>query len=71
MCSELGPVLTGLMVAGRVGAAIAAELRTQYLLGYYPANPTHDGKYRKIQVQTSRKDISIRARPGYRARSAE
>ena len=28
MCSELGPVLTGLMVAGRVGAAIAAELGT-------------------------------------------
>jgi len=26
MCSELGPVLTGLMVAGRVGAAITAEL---------------------------------------------
>jgi phospholipid/cholesterol/gamma-HCH transport system permease protein len=26
MCSELGPVLTGLMVAGRVGAAIAAEI---------------------------------------------
>jgi phospholipid/cholesterol/gamma-HCH transport system permease protein len=28
MCSELGPVLTGLMVAGRVGAALAAELGT-------------------------------------------
>jgi phospholipid/cholesterol/gamma-HCH transport system permease protein len=28
MCSELGPVHTGLMVAGRVGAAIAAELGT-------------------------------------------
>src|SRR5436190_21875704 len=28
MCSELGPVPTGLMVAGRVGAAIAAELGT-------------------------------------------
>jgi phospholipid/cholesterol/gamma-HCH transport system permease protein len=28
MCSELGPVLTGLMFAGRVGAAIAAELAT-------------------------------------------
>jgi phospholipid/cholesterol/gamma-HCH transport system permease protein len=26
MCSELGPVLTGLMVAGRVGAALAAQL---------------------------------------------
>ncbi|HKW28883.1 MAG TPA: ABC transporter permease [Verrucomicrobiae bacterium] len=28
LCDELGPVLTGLMVAGRVGAAIAAELGT-------------------------------------------
>jgi phospholipid/cholesterol/gamma-HCH transport system permease protein len=28
MCSELGPVLTSLMVAGRVGAAMAAELGT-------------------------------------------
>jgi phospholipid/cholesterol/gamma-HCH transport system permease protein len=28
MSSELGPVLTGLMVAGRVGAALAAELGT-------------------------------------------
>jgi phospholipid/cholesterol/gamma-HCH transport system permease protein len=28
MCSELGPVLTALMVAGRVGAALAAEIGT-------------------------------------------
>ncbi len=28
MCSELGPVLTSLMVAGRVGASIAAEIGT-------------------------------------------
>ncbi|MGA3285279.1 MAG: ABC transporter permease, partial [Verrucomicrobiota bacterium] len=28
LCDELGPVLTALMVAGRVGAAIAAELGT-------------------------------------------
>ena len=48
-------------------AAIAAELRTQYLLGYYPANRNKDGSYRKIQVKTTRKDIAIRARPGYRA----
>ena len=50
-------------------AAIAAELRTQYLLGYYPTNREHDGTYRKIQVKTSRKDIAIRARPGYRAKT--
>ncbi len=28
MCSELGPVLAGLMVAGRVGAAITAQIGT-------------------------------------------
>ncbi len=28
MCRELGPVLTGLMVAGRVGAAMSAQLGT-------------------------------------------
>ncbi|MGE0128260.1 MAG: VWA domain-containing protein [Blastocatellales bacterium] len=51
-------------------ANIAAELRNQYSLGYYPANQTRDGKYRKIQVKTSRKDVVIRARPGYRAPGA-
>jgi VWFA-related protein len=55
----------------RAFAAIADELRTQYLLGYYPTNRTHDGAYRKIQVKTLRKDIAIRARPGYRARGGE
>ncbi|HBB96796.1 MAG TPA: hypothetical protein DC054_15570 [Blastocatellia bacterium] len=49
-------------------ASIAAELRTQYLLGYYPANKNQDGAYRKIQVKTSRKDVAVRARPGYRAK---
>ncbi len=49
-------------------AAIADELRTQYLLGYYPSNRDQDGAYRKIQVKTLRKDIAIRARPGYRSR---
>ena len=52
-------------------AAIAAELRTQYLLGYYPTNKAHDGSYRKIQVKTSRKDIAVRARPGYRAKALQ
>ena len=46
---------------------IAAELRTQYSLGYSPLKPERDGKYRKIKVTTSRKDTVVRARPGYRA----
>jgi VWFA-related protein len=48
-------------------AQIAAELRTQYSLGYYPSNAARDGKYRKLQVGTKRKNVLIRARPGYRA----
>jgi Mg-chelatase subunit ChlD len=48
-------------------ANIAAELRNQYALGYYPANQARDGKYRKIQVKVSRKNVVVRARPGYRA----
>jgi hypothetical protein len=46
-------------------AQIAAELRTQYLLGYYPLNKEHDERYRRIKVATTRKDVMIRARPGY------
>jgi Mg-chelatase subunit ChlD len=51
-------------------AKIAAELRTQYLLGYYPINKTRDEHYRKIRVTTARKGVLIRARPGYSAPSA-
>jgi VWFA-related protein len=49
---------------------IAAELRTQYMLGYYPLNKERDDHYRKIKVTTARKDVVIRARPGYLATSA-
>ena len=45
---------------------IAEELRTQYSLGYYPTNPERSGKYRKIRVRSTRKDIAVRTRPGYR-----
>ena len=46
-------------------AQIAAELRTQYMLGYYPLNKDRDDRYRKINVATTRKNVAIRSRPGY------
>jgi hypothetical protein len=52
-------------------AKVAAELRTQYSLGYYPLNKERDERYRKIKVSTSRKDVLIRARPGYLATNAQ
>ncbi|MCI0488458.1 MAG: VWA domain-containing protein [Blastocatellia bacterium] len=48
-------------------AQIADELRTQYMLGYYPSNAARDGSYRRIRVRASRKNVAVRARPGYRA----
>jgi len=52
-------------------AQIAAELRTQYMLGYYPLNKDRDDRYRKIKVATTRKNVAIRARPGYLATAAK
>jgi Mg-chelatase subunit ChlD len=46
---------------------IAAELRTQYALGYYPSNKARDDTYRKIKIRTTRKNVVVRARPGYHA----
>ena len=52
-------------------AQIANELRTQYMIGYYPLNKEHDERYRRIKVATTRKGVVIRARPGYLASGAK
>ena len=49
---------------------IAAELRTQYMLGYYPTNKARDERYRNIKVTTARKNVVLRSRPGYLAANA-
>ena len=46
---------------------ISEELRSQYVLGYYPANVKRDGTFRKIKVEASRPDVKILARKGYYA----
>jgi VWFA-related protein len=45
-------------------AEIAAELRSQYLLGFSPTNPVNDGKFRKLEVK-SKDGYKIQARKGY------
>jgi VWFA-related protein len=44
---------------------IQEELRTQYALGYTPANSTKDGSFRKIEIKTPDKDLKVQARKGY------
>ncbi|HEX9764905.1 MAG TPA: VWA domain-containing protein, partial [Candidatus Acidoferrales bacterium] len=46
---------------------IAAELRSQYYLGYTPTNSVRDGKFRKIEVKVKRDGLKVQARRGYYA----
>lgn len=50
-------------------ARVAADIGTQYSLGYYPTNKTRDGKYRAIRVEVRGVDgkSEIHAREGYYA----
>jgi VWFA-related protein len=46
---------------------IGTELRSQYMIGYVPANTAADGKYRKLEVKATSPDYKIQARKGYYA----
>ena len=46
---------------------ISEELRSQYSIAYYSTNTLHDGTYRKIKLETTRKDLDVLTRRGYYA----
>jgi VWFA-related protein len=46
---------------------ISEELRSQYVIGYYPTNEKRDGTFRKIKVDIARPDVKVLARRGYYA----
>jgi VWFA-related protein len=46
---------------------IAAELRSQYSIGYTPTNAKLDGSFRKVEIQTKDKNHRVQARKGYYA----
>jgi Ca-activated chloride channel family protein len=56
-----------------VATKIGIELRNQYVLGYRPKNPAHDGKWRKIKVKLNPPKglppLRVYARTGYYAPS--
>lgn len=49
---------------------IAAELRSQYNIGYAPTNEKEDGTYRKIEIK-NKEGYKIQSRAGYYARKGE
>ena len=63
-----------LMHSNDIGAELrklAESLSTYYLIGYYSANTSFDGKFRKIDVKIRKPDIKLKARRGYYAPSTE
>ncbi len=46
---------------------IVEELGIQYTIGYAPNNTAKDGKWRAIELKTSKTDLNIRTRKGYNA----
>jgi Ca-activated chloride channel family protein len=49
---------------------IGAELRSQYFIAYSPTDAHVNGKYRRIEVDTTRKGLTVRTRKGYYATAA-
>jgi Ca-activated chloride channel family protein len=45
--------------------SILAELREQYVLGYYPTDLRHDGSWRQVQVRVRGFGNQVRVREGY------
>jgi Ca-activated chloride channel family protein len=46
-------------------AQIAAQLREQYTLGYYPTNKTANGVPRKIKITVDRPEVNVATRKSY------
>lgn len=46
---------------------VAAELKQQYLLGYYPSNTKKDGAFRQIKVELADQSLQARTKRGYQA----
>ena len=54
-----------------IASKISMELRNQYVVGYRPANHTHDGKWRKVKIKLrppkGLPPLTVYARTGYYA----
>ena len=64
-------VVDNLNRLSEAAAAIGLELRNEYVLGYRPSKPLHDGKWRKVRVKLrppkGLPSLSVYAKMGYYA----
>jgi VWFA-related protein len=50
---------------------IQREMRSQYAIGYTPANPARDGSFRRLEIRLRNRDLKVQARKGYYALKPE
>ncbi|HEY9126395.1 MAG TPA: VWA domain-containing protein [Acidobacteriaceae bacterium] len=48
-------------------AQIQKDSSAYYVLGFHPANPARDGRYRKLTIKVNRPNVKLEYRPGYYA----
>jgi Ca-activated chloride channel family protein len=46
-------------------ARIVEDLRRRYVVGYTSTNPSRDGAWRAVQIETRRPEMTVRSRGGY------
>jgi Ca-activated chloride channel homolog len=57
-----------------IAAQIAKDMRTQYIVSYYPSNSQRDGSFRSVRVEVNsynNRKLTARTRLGYYARSGQ
>ena len=52
---------------GEAFARVQSDMSAYYLLAYSTSNPTHDGRYRRIEVRVKRSGFKVESRSGYYA----
>ena len=60
-----GRAIVNLNEPSRQVPRVFRENSAYYLIGFQPSNPTLDGKYRRIQVRVSLRNVDVRTRSGY------
>lgn len=60
-----GFVVRNLDDMARAFNMVARDTSTYYVIGYAPANTKMDGKFRRIEVKSTRPGVKVRARKGY------
>lgn len=58
-------IVESLEVLDDAFAGILAELREQYVLGYYPTEDLGDGSWHDVKVRVRRAGLAVRTREGY------